>query len=294
MAAFGFSLSLAHRGARPAARPVLDAFAGTLYAAYGLTRLLTAQTGPGVRVRRSSDGAEADIGFTPLGALDSAALLAFAGTASAYAVIWYDQSGNGRHATQSVTAAQPRLVNAGALDTGPNGRPVLAFSGSQNFGIAGAADFARKADNVTIGVAGLSSATAGSAAFFSASKGANLSWYRAGILHTPTLAAARFAASANDLDNPPLASRGYVMGSWARFIGRARFLEDGLDFAIDGATTMVALGTSTASVDSDSTVRIGVSPNGGAPLYGQMSALVLARAPLAIAALDAALQGTLP
>lgn len=294
MAAFGFALDLARRASSPPARPSLDAFAGTLYAAYGLSRLVSSYSGPGVRVRRSSDGTEAEFGFTFLGALDVAGLLAFAGTASAFVVAWYDQSGNGRHATQSVTASQPRLVAAGVLDTGPNGRPALAFSGSQNFGIAGAADFARGADSVTVGVVGQSTIVAGSAVFFTASKGVNPSWYRVGLVHTPTLNAARFAASANDVDNPPLASRAYTTGAWGRFIGRARFLEAGLDFALNGETTMAALGTATASVDSDSLVRIGVSPNGGAPLTGQMSTLVLARAPLAIAALDAALQGTLP
>ncbi|WP_371346214.1 arabinofuranosidase catalytic domain-containing protein [Ancylobacter sp. IITR112] len=271
-----------------------DIFTGQTYAAFALARCYSSYTGPCVRVRRSTGG-EADFGFTARGALDEADLLAFIGSASAYVVTWYDQSGNGRHATQAVTAAQPRLVNAGALDTGPNGHPVLVFSGSQNFDITGAAGFARNASNLTVGVVGMSSATGGSAAFFSASRGANLSWYRAGILHTPTLAAARFAASANDVDNPPIASRGYVTASWARLIGRARFLEDGLDLAVNGATTTAAPGTSTASVDSDSTVvRIGAGPNGSAPLYGQMSALVLSRSALDIAALDTALQGIMP
>lgn len=266
-----------------------DVFGTSLYAAYGLARLRSSYSGPGVRVRRSSDGAEADIGFARLGGLDVAGLLAFAGTASAFVVAWYDQSGNGRHATQSLTASQPRLVSAGVLDTGPNGRPALAFSGSQNFGIAGAADFARGADSVTVGVVGQSTIVAGSSTFFSTSRGANLSWYRVGLVHTPTLNAARFAASANDIDNPPLASRAYTTGAWGRFIGRARFLEGWLDFALNGETTMAALGTATASVDSDSLVRIGVSPNGGAPLSGQMSTLVLSRSALPIAALDAAL-----
>ena len=294
MAAFGFSLKLTRRGGPPSVRPALDVFAGTVYAAYGLARLLSTQAGPGVRVRRSSDGAEADIGFTPRGALDTAALLAFAGTGSAFAVAWYDQGGNGFHATQSVTASQPRLVNAGLLEAGPGGRPVMAFAGSHNLGIAGAAAFARNADHLTVGVAGSSSAVAGSSAFFSASKGGNLSWYRVAVLHTPTLNTARFAASGNDMDNPPFASQAYSPGAPGRFIGRVRFHEGGIDMVIDGASAAGALGTTTASVDSDSTVRIGSAPNGGAPLIGQISTLVLSRAALDLAALDSALQRTMP
>lgn len=279
---------------RPALAPVLDVFQGQIYAAYGLCRLLTSYTGPGVRARRSSDGAETDIGFTALGALDVSALLAFSGAASAFVVTWYDQSGNGRHATQTVTASQPRLVNAGVVDIGPNGRPILVFSGAQSFDIAGAAGFARNATNMTVGAAAMSSATAGSSGFFTASRGGNLSWYRVGLLHTPTLGAARFAASGNDVDNPPFASRAYTTGSWGRFIGRAKLLEGVAEVAINGGAATVALGTTTLTVDSDSVVRIAIAPNSGIPLIGQMSALVLSRAVLDIAPLDAALQGIMP
>lgn len=272
----------------------LDGFAGSLYGLFGLRRLVSTYAGAVVRVRRSSDGAEADIGVTLPGALDIAALLAFAGSASAFVVTWYDQSGNGRQATQSVTASQPRLVNAGAVDIGPNGLPILVFSGAQSLGIAGAAGFARNASNLTVAAVGMSSAPSGTSGFFTTSRGANLSWYRVGLLHTPTLTAVRLAASANDADNPPLASRAYTTGAWARLIGRARFLDGTLDMGINGGTTSAALGTAVASVDSDGVTRIGIAPNGGVPLTGQMSALVLSRSALDIAALDTALQGIMP
>jgi prepilin-type N-terminal cleavage/methylation domain-containing protein len=93
-------------------------------AAYGLRRLSLATTGPLVRVRRSSDNTESDIGTTSAGDLDTAALLSFAGAGSAFVTTWYDQSGNGRHATQTTTAAQPRLVNNGVVET-KNGRPAI-------------------------------------------------------------------------------------------------------------------------------------------------------------------------
>ncbi|WP_425105494.1 arabinofuranosidase catalytic domain-containing protein [Ancylobacter sp.] len=288
------TIGLGLAATRPALAPVLDVFQGQIYAAYGLGRLLSSYTGPGVRVRRSSDGAETDIGFTALGALDVAALLAFSGAGSAFVVTWYDQSGNGRHATQTVTASQPRLVNAGVVDIGPNGRPVLVFTGAQSFGIAGAAGFARNASDLTVGAAAMSSATSLSSGFFTASRGGNLSWYRVGLLHTPTLGSVRFASSGDDADNPPFASRAYAPGAWARLIGRGRFLAGEAEIAINGGFSTVALGTTTPTVDNDGVARIAIAPNSGVPLTGQMSALVLSRAALDIAPLDAALQGIMP
>ena len=95
------------------------------FAAFGLRRLARLQAGPLIRVRRASDNAESDIGAGTDGWLDAPGLLAFAAGGSAYGVVWYDQSGNARHVTQVTVASQPRLVNAGALETTPNGRPCL-------------------------------------------------------------------------------------------------------------------------------------------------------------------------
>jgi hypothetical protein len=52
----------------------------SLSTAYGLRRLRSAYAGPAVRVRRSSDGTEQDIGLTASGELDTSALMAFVGT----------------------------------------------------------------------------------------------------------------------------------------------------------------------------------------------------------------------
>ncbi len=56
----------------------LNTYVGAL-AAYSQRRLRTAYTGPLIRVRRSSDNAESDIGYGADGWLDGAALLAFSG-----------------------------------------------------------------------------------------------------------------------------------------------------------------------------------------------------------------------
>jgi prepilin-type N-terminal cleavage/methylation domain-containing protein len=111
------------------ARP-LDAMSAPAAAAFG-TRLLTASyTGPALRVVRSTDGASSDIGFTSTGELDTAALLAFTGTADARVSTWYDQSGNGVHATQTIDGLQPRIVTAGVVETSPRGLPHVVFDGA--------------------------------------------------------------------------------------------------------------------------------------------------------------------
>ena len=58
-----------------------------------------------IRVRRSSDNAEQDIGLVS-GTFDSASYDTFVGANTGYVVTWYDQSGTGNNATQATAAAQ--------------------------------------------------------------------------------------------------------------------------------------------------------------------------------------------
>jgi hypothetical protein len=110
---------------------LLDSYSGAS-AAYSLRNLSSAYTGPLIRVRRSSDNVERDIYGTFRGDLDLAALTSFVGANSGFVTTWYDQSGTGRHATQATAASQPRIVNAGAVDT-ENGKPAMFFDGSNDF-----------------------------------------------------------------------------------------------------------------------------------------------------------------
>jgi hypothetical protein len=112
--------------------PILDQLSAPSAAAYSLRKLRAAYTGNAIRVRRSSDNAELDIGFTAIGDLDTTTLLAFVGSGSGFVTTWYDQSGNGRNATQATAGSQPRIVNAGVLDIA-NGRPGIRFNGSSMF-----------------------------------------------------------------------------------------------------------------------------------------------------------------
>jgi hypothetical protein len=87
-------------------------------------------TGYCMRVRRSNDNAEQDIGFTSGGDLDTSSLTSFCGSNSGYVTTWYDQSGNTRNLTMTTTANQPRIVNAGTVETSGDvgGKAGIAFS----------------------------------------------------------------------------------------------------------------------------------------------------------------------
>ena len=94
--------------------PPLDVYTGAA-AAYSFRLLRTAYAGSAIRVRRSSDNAEQDIGFVS-GVLDTASLLTFCGVGDGFVTTWYDQSSNARNLLQTTAAAQPRIVNSGTLD----------------------------------------------------------------------------------------------------------------------------------------------------------------------------------
>lgn len=93
----------------------LDKYRPGLWAALGLTLLIGTYKGPAIRVRRSSDSGEQDIGFMDTG-VDVLALAAFVGSDSAFVSKWYDQSGAGNHFANATASTQPRIVNSGAYD----------------------------------------------------------------------------------------------------------------------------------------------------------------------------------
>ena len=93
-------------------------------AAYSLRKLDGAYTGSAIRVSRSSDNAESNIGFNADGSLNTTTLLSFVGASNGRIATWYDQSGNARNATQATAGNQPLIVLAGTLYT-LNGKPSV-------------------------------------------------------------------------------------------------------------------------------------------------------------------------
>ncbi|RYY84716.1 MAG: hypothetical protein EOO15_18760, partial [Chitinophagaceae bacterium] len=94
--------------------------------AYSLRKLSSSYSGNAVNVRRGSDGASSDIGFTASGDLDTVALQSFVGVNNGFVVRWYDQSGSGVDAFQATQSLQPRLVASGIIER-LNGQPAIYF-----------------------------------------------------------------------------------------------------------------------------------------------------------------------
>lgn len=109
---------------------LLDTYSGST-AAYSLRLLRTDYTGSAIRVRRASDNTEQDIGFVN-NELDTASLTSFCSGTNGFVKTWYDQSGNGRDATQSTAANQPQIVSGGSVIL-ENGKPAVQFDGSDDF-----------------------------------------------------------------------------------------------------------------------------------------------------------------
>jgi hypothetical protein len=116
-------------------------------AAYSVRKLRTAYTGNAIRVRRSSDNTEQNIGFTSAGNLDTTALTTFCSGTNGFVTTWYDQSGNGVNTIQTTAVNQPQIVSAGSVLT-LNGKPTAKFIKTNNtnlqnatFNISGATTF---------------------------------------------------------------------------------------------------------------------------------------------------------
>jgi hypothetical protein len=100
-------------------------------AAYSVRKLRTAYAGSAIRVRRSSDNAEQNIGFSG-NDLDTSALTTFCGAGNGFVTTWYDQSGNANNAIQTTAANQPQIVSAGAVLL-QGTKPTLRFDGTNDF-----------------------------------------------------------------------------------------------------------------------------------------------------------------
>jgi hypothetical protein len=79
--------------------------------------------GSAIRVQRSSDSTQQDIGFDSDGLLDQTALTSFVGGGNGDVVTVYDQSGNGYDVT-AAASQQWRIVTSGTVNTN-GGQPTM-------------------------------------------------------------------------------------------------------------------------------------------------------------------------
>ena len=107
---------------------LLDTYSGAT-AAYSLRLLRGEYSGNAIRVRRSDDNAEQDIGFRN-NVLDTSALATFCGTSDGYITTWYEQSGasGAANMTQSTASNQPKIYD-GATESVlmDNEKPAIDF-----------------------------------------------------------------------------------------------------------------------------------------------------------------------
>lgn len=101
--------------------PLLDSYSTNTAYGWSIASRLKNTATNAIRVRRSNDNAETDIGFVE-NQLDTATLLSFTGSNSAFITRIYEQVGSGYDFTQTTASRQPRIVNAGVLQT-TNGKP---------------------------------------------------------------------------------------------------------------------------------------------------------------------------
>jgi len=93
--------------------------------AYSMRKIRSDYAGACLRVRRSSDNTEQDIGFSG-NELDTAALLSFVGANDGFVTVWYNQKTASDKANNSTAIYQPRIVSSGVVDTmGANGKPAM-------------------------------------------------------------------------------------------------------------------------------------------------------------------------
>lgn len=249
MIGIGISPNLTHRlGASVSG--LLDLYSGAAVA-YSTRKLRNAYSGPCVRVRRSSDNTEQDIGFSNVldanGNLfiDETALLAFVGSGDGFVVTRYDQSGNGLNETQSTAANQSRIVASGSVIK-VNGKPTLEFNGTSNTYVYTGENYASMSGVSMFAVAYLDVVSAGGRTIHLISNGLAAN-------------AARFASIANS-------------GGSNRFTTASRRMD--ADAVIQPAKTGINVGLYqvTSYVDYTTTGVIGVNTNNGTAVTASRAA----------------------
>lgn len=120
--------------APPMPLPPLGTYDGAVAFSVRRLTLPSAYSGPCMRLRRSSDNAEQDIGFNSSGWLDETAALTFVGSGDGFMAAWYNQTPQYGVVKfiQSDATKQPRVITAGAFyKVGAAQRPAIKFDGTR-------------------------------------------------------------------------------------------------------------------------------------------------------------------
>ena len=117
---------------------LLNAYPSENYiVAYSIRQVNQLYTGSCMKVRRDSDNVELDIDFDVNGNLDTVAIEDFCGSSEGRVSVWYDQSGNDYHSTQSVAANQGLIYNGTSINTNNNGLPAISSNANNYNGPTG-------------------------------------------------------------------------------------------------------------------------------------------------------------
>ncbi|MGH2412114.1 MAG: arabinofuranosidase catalytic domain-containing protein [Microcystaceae cyanobacterium] len=112
----------------------LDTFGTNCTAAWS-TRKLDSGITNSMRIRRTSDNAETDIGFTGDFDLDTSAIATHCSGTTCTVTTLYDQSGNSRNITNTTSADQPTIYQSGATEVTASGlsKAALLFDNASDF-----------------------------------------------------------------------------------------------------------------------------------------------------------------
>jgi hypothetical protein len=114
---------------------LLDSFP-TQGAAFSLRKLRTNYTGNCLRVRRTSDNTEQEIGFVN-NFLDTASIQTFCSGTNGFVTTWYDQGDSARDASQSTAANQPKIYDSATASlTKRNNKVAFDLDGTDHLNMS--------------------------------------------------------------------------------------------------------------------------------------------------------------
>lgn len=293
--ALGLTPGNRRRGGRLSPPQPFDALAAP-YSLTGDRRLLASWMGAHVRFRRGSDDDERDFAAGTDGWVSAAGspFAPWLGAATGYLITRYDQTGQGRHWTQSVKTQQPLL---GVV----NGRVVAIADGTDDrmLGVA-LLGFGRAVAGLTVGMALRLSSLSGSRQCFTAIMPANN--VRAQIVvGSPNAGKMSFGGRSvgSSYGTSPDASP--AVDTWHRAIGRHLYATRDASIMLDGAVAAGIAGYSAAALSDDADAftapSLWTSSAGANPMAGSITALALYNSALSDpdrAALDTALASCIP